>query len=98
MGKRRAAALILLAVVMAILLVCSGCIALEAHHECSGAGCPVCAHMHLCMDIMHGFALGRFPAVSITLICTLLLTAACEAAGTARLASTPVALRVRQDS
>ena len=49
MKKRRAAAVC--AAILCFALVCSAAfIFVEAHHDCEGESCPVCAHFALCRD------------------------------------------------
>ena len=98
MKKTRTAALILLIFVISILLLCSVCIALEAHHDCLGEGCPICAHMHLCMDIAHSLGTERLHTVLIDAICISLLMPAVLMGTAMRAKMTPVALRVRLNS
>ncbi len=97
MKKPRTAAFILLIFSVAVLLVCCASIAAEAHHDCTGEHCPVCAHMRLCMDIVHGFGLQRLSMVWIALIGASLMAAEGVALRAAWTAATPVALRVRQN-
>jgi len=96
MKKPSRAALILLIFSVAVLLVCCVSVAAEARHDCTGEHCPVCAHMRLCMDIVHGLGLQRL-MVWIALIGASLMAAG-AAVPAIRSALTPVELRVRQNS
>lgn len=98
MKKTRAAVLMLLILIISILLLCNVCIAFEAQHECFGEGCPICAHMHLCMDITHGLGTERLHTVLIGAICISLFMAIVLIGTAVHINMTPVAMRVRQNS
>ncbi len=96
--KHRTVARLLLVFSIAVIFACCISIAAEAHHECSGEHCPVCAHIHLCMNLVQGFIAERMEAVFTALIGMGLLKAAFFIKAPEFSAVTPVALRVRQNS
>jgi hypothetical protein len=57
----------LLAIMMlAVLMLSSMFIAIEANHHCEDDDCPICESIHQCLNILHG--LGNKGAVSSVII------------------------------
>jgi hypothetical protein len=96
--KHRNVARLLLVFSIAVIFACCISIAAEAHHECSGEHCPVCAHIHLCVNMVQGFLAGRVDAPFTELIGTGLLASVFFVKAEEFSAATPVGLRVRQNN
>ena len=84
---------ILAIMMLAVLMLSSLFIAIEANHHCDHDDCPICESIHQCLNILHGF--GNKTTVSSVVIpfvavLTLFLTPVCDL----RL-STPVSKKVR---
>jgi len=92
---RRAA---MLAVAL-VLLMCCVYIAVESGHDCKGAGCPICAHMHVCMDVLQKLAFAAVAGLAVTAARIIRLQAPEPVyAGNAEATATPVKLKVRQNN
>ena len=95
MRKQRTAARALLAICLMILLFCWGYIMLEAHHDCEGEACPVCAHIRQCADMLHAFRTDRLAVVLSAAVFVPLLMIMGWALPEERPGRSPVALQVR---
>jgi hypothetical protein len=98
MTKKRTAvrrALMLTAAVL--LLLCCAYIDAESGHHCTGEECPICAHIHFCMDVLMSLA-AAISVGGLTLAAVRLrVQNAGEPVSTILTTMTPVMLRVRQD-
>lgn len=81
-----------------VLLLCCAYITAESGHKCTGEHCPVCAHIHVYMDMLMSLvflaAAGEFTAAVIRIGYYRVAAPACTRATSA----TPVMLKVRQNS
>jgi hypothetical protein len=95
--KRTAVRRALLLTAAVLLLLCCAYIDAESGHHCTGEGCPICAHIHFCMDVLMSLA------AAITMGGLMLAAVRLRVQSTGKpvcvilTAMTPVMLRVRQD-
>ncbi len=91
---QRLAAGILGLLVLLVLLLSAAFLAKEAHHDCVGEDCPICAAMAACESLLRHLLCGLFPAAKAPIaLCLLSLSAALSALVGA--AETPVSQKVR---
>lgn len=87
-----------LALLMVIALaLCCGYIVAEAGHDCVGHACPVCPHVHACMNVLQGL----LAVCAASIVAGAVLTAAVHGMtlGGAHIpAETPVSMKVRLDN
>ena len=98
MTKRRAVfrrAMLLAAAVL--LLLCCAYIDAESGHHCTGEGCPICVHIHFCMDVLTSLAAAVLIGGIALAAVRLRVQSAGEPVCTVLTAATPVMLKVRQD-
>ncbi len=59
MRIRRRAALCVIASLAIVCIVTAACLtAIESRHECTGADCPVCAVLSVCVDLLNNLCAG----------------------------------------
>lgn len=64
-------AAVVCAALLACALVCSLVfIIVEAHHDCSGEDCPVCAQIALCRDALRRLSRAFFALLAVTVLST----------------------------
>ncbi len=94
MPKSKKAAALLALLLAFVMLFSVLYIALEAHHDCSGDGCAVCAQIHACEKLIQQLALAAALLLVITRVFPAAPAAAPEAPLTCR-AHTLTALKVK---
>ncbi len=57
---------VLAIMMLAVLMLSSMFIAIEANHHCEDDDCPICESIHQCLNILHGF--GNKGTVSLVII------------------------------
>lgn len=98
MTRELRAGRVLACVAACLLLLCAFYIAAEAGHDCQGVGCPVCAHMRLCLNTLQSLLIIT-AAVSVFAATLRKPAWAPGVPGRFRAAAhTPVSLKVRMDS
>jgi hypothetical protein len=80
-----------------LLLLCCGYIDAESGHHCTGEGCPICAHIHFCMDVLMSLAAAITMGGLTLAVARLRVQSVGEPVCVVLPAATPVMLRVRQD-
>lgn len=92
--KRQLAAAIMTVVLCLSVFGAAFCMAEHAHHDCTGAGCSVCAVLEQCENCLRTAALAAAASLLLTVFCKFAAASAapavCEAA-----ALTPIQLKVR---
>lgn len=84
---------VLATMMLAVLILSSMFIAIEANHHCEDDDCPICESIHQCLNILHGFDdEGTLSFVIIPVIAV--LTVSCLSVCDIRFA-TPVSRKVR---
>ena len=93
-GAKRIAAGILGLTLLAVVLLSSFCIAIEAHHDCTGEDCPVCVCLQHCANTLR--QLGESSVLLIgAIVPVLVFFLAAITLGLAVLSETPVSRKVR---
>jgi hypothetical protein len=87
---------LLLAVVI-LLLLCCAYIAAESGHHCPGEGCPVCAQIHFCMDVLMSLAAVIMVGGFASVVVRLRMDRETEPVCAVLTAATPVMMKVRQN-
>ena len=65
--KARRLAAVVCAALLTCALVCSAAfIFIEAHHDCHGEDCPICAQIALCQDALWRLARVIFASIAVT--------------------------------
>lgn len=66
---------VLATMMLAVLILSSMFIAIEANHHCEDDDCPICESIHQCLNILHGFGnKGTVSSVIIPVIAVLAIS------------------------